>query len=155
LTLDINSEAMSEFQFLNLFKGEDSVIKYFNPDLQPPLPLIEIPTKLNPFRSDNVRIYAKMLTALPAQNVKVFPGMPYSTLPRENYCSYSITALNMLLHEPTAATKSIVEASSGSTALSLGMAARVLWGNEDVCAHVTNKKHPDQLRILRFFGLKV
>ena len=61
----------------------------------------------------------------------------------------------MLRHEPAAATKSIVEASSGSTAISLGMAARVLWGNEDTCAYVTNKKHPDQLRLLRFFGLKM
>lgn len=61
----------------------------------------------------------------------------------------------MLLHEPAAAKKSIVEASSGSTALSLGMAARVLWDNEDVCAHLTNKKHPDQLRMLQFFGLKM
>ncbi|KAF1984277.1 tryptophan synthase beta subunit-like PLP-dependent enzyme [Aulographum hederae CBS 113979] len=128
---------MSNSTPLNVFKGPDSVVNYFDPDLQPPVPLVELPEKLNPFRKDGVRIYAKMLTALPAQNVKVLP------------------ALNMLLHQPSAANKSIVEASSGSTALSLGMAARVLWGNEDVTAHVTNKKHPDQLRILRFFGLNV
>lgn len=48
--------------------------KYFDPDFQPPLPLVEIPDKLNPFRSDNVRIYAKMMTALPQQNVKALPG---------------------------------------------------------------------------------
>ncbi|QDS72599.1 hypothetical protein FKW77_001460 [Venturia effusa] len=128
---------MAEIPFNNVFKGPDSVINYFDPDLQPPLPLVELPAKLNHFRRDGVRIYAKMLTATPAQNVKVLP------------------ALNMLLHEPRAANKSIVEASSGSTALSLGMAARVLWDNEDVCAHLTNKKHPDQLRTLQFFGLKI
>ncbi|TID27928.1 cysteine synthase [Venturia nashicola] len=128
---------MAEIPYNNVFKGPDSVINYFDPDLQPPLPLVELPEKLNHFRRDGVRIYAKMLTATPAQNVKVFP------------------ALNMLLHEPAAAKKSIVEASSGSTALSLGMAARVLWGNEDVTAHLTNKKHPDQLRMLQFFGLKI
>ena len=61
----------------------------------------------------------------------------------------------MLLHQPAAAQKSIVEASSGSTVLSLGMISRVLWGNDDVTAFVTNKKHPDQLRLLRFFGLKM
>ncbi|KAI9751359.1 MAG: hypothetical protein M1815_001188, partial [Lichina confinis] len=128
---------MTESSYLGVFKGPDAMAKYFDPELQPPLPLVELPAKLNPFRRDNVRIYAKMLTHLPAQNVKVFP------------------ALNMLRHEPAAATKSIVEASSGSTAISLGMAARVLWGNEDTCAYVTNKKHPDQLRLLRFFGLKI
>lgn len=48
--------------------------KYFDPDFQPPLPLVEIPSILNPFRGDNVRIYAKMMTALPQQNVKAIPG---------------------------------------------------------------------------------
>lgn len=47
---------------------------YFNPDIQPPLPLVELPEKLNPFRKDGVRIYAKMATALPAQNIKCLPG---------------------------------------------------------------------------------
>ncbi|KUJ06323.1 tryptophan synthase beta subunit-like PLP-dependent enzyme [Mollisia scopiformis] len=119
---------MAQHQCHNVFKGPDSMVQYFNPDLQPFLPLVEIPDKLNPFRSSNVRIYAKMLTALPAQNVKMLPG-------------------KQSIH---------VKASpSGSTALSLGMVSRVLWGNEDVCAYVTNKKHPDQLRTLRFFGLRV
>ncbi|KAI4251743.1 MAG: hypothetical protein L6R42_008255 [Xanthoria sp. 1 TBL-2021] len=61
----------------------------------------------------------------------------------------------MLRQEPSAASKSIVEASSGSTVLSLAMAARALYGNDNVCAFVTNKKQPDQLRLLRLFGLKV
>lgn len=65
---------MAEIPFNNVFKGPESVINYFDPDLQPPLPLVELPAKLNHFRSDGVRIYAKMLTATPAQNVKVFPG---------------------------------------------------------------------------------
>lgn len=48
--------------------------QYFDPESNPPLPLVEIPDRLNPFRKDNVRIYAKMLTCLPAQNVKSLPG---------------------------------------------------------------------------------
>jgi cysteine synthase A len=59
---------------LNVYKGVDSMHKYFDPDFQPPLPLVELPRELNPFRSDNVRIFAKMMTALPAQNVKALPG---------------------------------------------------------------------------------
>ncbi|MCJ1265025.1 hypothetical protein MMC22_004900 [Lobaria immixta] len=128
---------MAQGDNLNVFSGPDSISRYFDPDNLPPLPLLELPSKLNPLRNENVRIYAKMLTAHPAQNVKALP------------------ALNMLRHEPSAASKSIVEASSGSTVLSLAMAARALYGNDDVCAYVTNKKHPDQLRLLRFFGLKV
>ena len=65
---------MGEASFLNVFHGPDSVTQYFNPDLQPPLPLVELPARLNPFRCENVRIYAKMLAALPAQNVKAMPG---------------------------------------------------------------------------------
>lgn len=48
--------------------------QYFDPNAQPPLPLVELPAKLNPFRGENVRIYAKMATALPAQNIKCLPG---------------------------------------------------------------------------------
>lgn len=69
---------MTGSTFNNVFKGPDSVINYFDPDLQPPVPLVELPAKLNPFRTDNVRIYAKMLTALPAQNVKVLPGTQFA-----------------------------------------------------------------------------
>jgi cysteine synthase len=61
--------------------------------------------------------------------------------------------LNMLLGLPEARDKTIVEASSGSTVLSLGILARVLWGNEDVNAYVTNKKPPESLNLLRFFGI--
>ncbi|KAH7323031.1 cysteine synthase [Stachybotrys elegans] len=122
----------------NVFKGSDAVAQFFNPDNNPPMPLVELPDVLNPFRRDGVRIYAKMLTMLPAQNVKSLP------------------ALNMLLDKaPGAATQSIVEASSGSTVLSLGIISNVLWGNDDVTAYVTNKKHKDSLKLLRFFGLKV
>ncbi|KAI8157003.1 Cysteine synthase B [Colletotrichum sp. SAR 10_71] len=120
----------------NVFSGPNSVIDYFDPDKNPPLPLIEIPDRLNPFRDDGVRIYAKMLTCLPAQNVKSLP------------------ALKMLREKPHAHDRKIVEASSGSTVLSLGIIARVLWGNEDVDAYVTNKKPPESLNLLRFFGIR-
>jgi len=63
------------------------------------------------------------------------------------------TALSMLRGLPEAKDKAIVEASSGSTVLSLGIIARVLWGHNDVNAYVTNKKHPDSLKLLRFFGI--
>lgn len=60
---------------LNVFKGSDAVARFFDPEEHPPLPLVEVPDRLNPFRQDGVRIYAKLLTALPAQNVKSLPGM--------------------------------------------------------------------------------
>lgn len=59
---------------MNVFKGVNSLVDYFNPDKNAPLPLVELPPQLNPFYDDGVRIYAKMLTALPATNVKSLPG---------------------------------------------------------------------------------
>ncbi|KAK0622947.1 cysteine synthase B [Immersiella caudata] len=121
---------------LNVFRGHDSLAQYLDPDQNPPLPLVEIPDALNPLRADGVRIFAKMLTALPAHNVKSLP------------------ALEMLRSKPKAQHQTIVEASSGSTVLSLAIIARALWGHNDVHAYVTNKKHPDSLRLMKFFGLK-
>ena len=60
---------------LNIFTGPDGIRKYYDPDDQPLLPLVELPERLNPFYNDNVRIYAKMMTMLPAHNVKALPGM--------------------------------------------------------------------------------
>ena len=59
---------------LNVYTGSDSLRDYHNPDLQPLLPLVEIPDSLNPFKECGVRIYAKMMTLLPAHNIKAFPG---------------------------------------------------------------------------------
>lgn len=65
---------MAQGENLNVFSGADSISRYFDPDNQPLLPLVELPPRLNPLRNYNVRIYAKMLTAHPAQNVKALPG---------------------------------------------------------------------------------
>jgi len=59
---------------LNVFKGQDALADYFNPDRNPMLPLVELPDALNILRADGIRIFAKMLTALPAHNVKSLPG---------------------------------------------------------------------------------
>lgn len=66
--------SMNTTNQLNVYSGEDSLKKYYDPDYQPPLPLVEIPACLNPYRKDGVRIYAKMMTVLPANNVKALPG---------------------------------------------------------------------------------
>jgi hypothetical protein len=65
---------MTASEHLNVFKGPESVRNYFDPEQSPPLPLVEIPDSLNPYRQDGVRIYAKMMTMHPATNVKVMPG---------------------------------------------------------------------------------
>jgi len=68
-----------------VFKGPSAVRDYFDPDRAPPLPLVELPESLNPFRNDGVRIYAKMMSTHPTNNVKSMPGEPS---PRNNqFCA--------------------------------------------------------------------
>lgn len=63
----------------NVYSGKDSLKKYFDPDFAPPLPLVELPPHLNPYYGDGVRIYAKMMSMHPANNVKAIPGMYHQT----------------------------------------------------------------------------
>ena len=65
---------MSSTNPLNVYTGPSSLKDYHDPELQPLLPLVEIPESLNPFAEHGVRIYAKMMTMLPAHNVKALPG---------------------------------------------------------------------------------
>jgi hypothetical protein len=65
---------MEQREFINLFRGPSAVQEYLNPSLQPALPLVEIPESLNPFYKNKVRVFAKLMTALPAHNVKFLPG---------------------------------------------------------------------------------
>ncbi|KAK3936024.1 tryptophan synthase beta subunit-like PLP-dependent enzyme [Diplogelasinospora grovesii] len=122
----------------NVYKGADSLRKYFDPDFQPPLPLVEIPDKLNPFRSDGVRIYAKMMTCLPANNVKCLP------------------AINLLEScVKPGQTKRVVEYSSGSTVISMSMAGRVFHDIDDTRAYLSNKTSEAKLKVMQFFGLRL
>lgn len=59
---------------LNVYSGPEAIQQYFDPDVLPPLPLVEIPPCLNPFYGDGVRIFAKMMSMHPANNVKIMPG---------------------------------------------------------------------------------
>lgn len=61
----------------------------------------------------------------------------------------------MLLNDPSAAEKTIGEASSGSTVTSLGITARVLYDNEKTTAYVSNKASLNRVRELQFYGLQV
>ncbi|KJZ74043.1 hypothetical protein HIM_06492 [Hirsutella minnesotensis 3608] len=123
---------------LNVFKGPESIREYFDPEIAPPLPLVEIPDSLNPFRRDGVRIYAKMMTMHPANNVKAMPA--------KNLLDNSI--------EP-GKTKTIVEYSSGSTVLSMKLIASGCHDVHDVRAFLSNKTSLAKIRIMQLFGINV
>ncbi|KAF4344297.1 cysteine synthase A [Fusarium beomiforme] len=123
---------------LNVYKGQDSIQKYFDPESSPPLPLVEIPDSLNPYRQDGVRIYAKMMTMHPANNVKAMP------------------ALNLLQNcVVPGKTKAVVEYSSGSTVLSMSLISRAIHGVDDVRAFLSNKTSSTKLKLMQFFGIDI
>ncbi|KAG8715095.1 hypothetical protein FRC08_011010 [Ceratobasidium sp. 394] len=122
---------------LNVYSGDNALVDFYDPDKCPPVPLVEVPK--HPWRSHGVRIYAKLMSSLPAANVKSLP------------------ALNMLLRAQeegkiTKDTNTIIEYSSGSTVISLGILAHIM-GIETVKAYLSNKTSPAKLDLLRFFGL--
>ncbi|KAF4126318.1 Cysteine synthase [Geosmithia morbida] len=129
---------MGRSRNLNVYSGPDSVKTYFDPECQPPLPLVEIPESLNPYRGDGVRVYAKMMSMHPATNVKVMPAM--------NLLEKGVEQ---------GKTKTIVESSSGSTVISMAMVARAFHGIDDVHAYLSNKTSETKIRLMQFFGLKV
>ncbi|KAJ5199003.1 hypothetical protein N7472_004207 [Penicillium cf. griseofulvum] len=123
---------------LNVYFGPDSLKKYFDPDSQPPLPLVELPESLNPFSQDGVRIYAKLMTMHPANNVKAMPAM------------------NMLESGVVPGkTNTIIEYSSGSTVISMSMIARAVHGIKNTQAFLSNKTSEAKLRLMQFFGLNL
>jgi hypothetical protein len=65
---------MTQFNHQNVYSGPDAIRQYFDPDRCPPLPLVELPQTLNPYYEDGVRIFAKMMSMHPANNVKIMPG---------------------------------------------------------------------------------
>ncbi|KAL1856307.1 hypothetical protein Daus18300_010792 [Diaporthe australafricana] len=121
----------------NVYKGTDSLRNYFDPDQQPRIPMVEIPRKLNPFYEDEVRIYVKMMSTLPANNVKALP------------------ALNMLQNSVRPETKTIVEYISGLTVISMSVIARVRYGISDTRAFLSNKTSWTKLQLMGFFGLNI
>ncbi len=125
---------------LNVFSGSDAVKDFLNPDCNPPLPLVEVPARLNPFVADGVRIFAKLMNFLPLANVKSLP------------------AYNMLLERERAggldSITSLIENSSGNTVFSLAVIGR-LFGIPKTKAIVSHEVTRGKLQMLRFFGTEI
>ncbi len=122
----------------NVFKGPDALRQFMNPDENPPIPLVELPADLNPFADKKVRIFAKLMYLVPLMNVK------------------SVMAYNMLLDAEKKGKlgedETIVENSSGNTAFSFGILAK-LFGVKDVVAFVPLDIAPGKLELLRLAGV--
>jgi cysteine synthase/rhodanese-related sulfurtransferase len=128
----------NEQKVLNTFEGSNAVLDFLNPDNAPYTPLVEIPDHLNPYRKDGIRIFAKLMNALPLANLKSLP------------------AYNMLLNrkEKDSTQDTLIENSSGNTVFSLAVIAR-LMGIPHTKAVVSHEVSRGKLNILRFLGIEV
>lgn len=125
---------------LNTFAGDTAVLDFLNPENTPYTPLVEIPAALNPYRGKGVRIFAKLMNALPLANVK------------------SIPAYNMLLEKRVngglEGIDTVIENSSGNTVFSLAVIAR-LMGIPHTKAVVSHEVTQGKLNLLRFLGTEI
>lgn len=122
----------------NVFSGDEAVFNYLNPDNNPPVPMVEIPEALNPFKRDGVRIYAKLMHALPLLNVK---SVPVFNMLNEAYERGTLKDIH-----------SIIENSSGNTVLSLSVVANLL-GIKNTKAFVSHEITEGKLKLLQLFGV--
>ena len=122
----------------NVFCGADSLKNFLDPDCNPPLPLVELPASLNPFADQNVRIFAKLLYLLPLLNLKSLP----------------VLAMLQDAADKLEGVHTLVENSSGNTAFSLAIVAR-LFGIHSVRAIVPIDIAPGKLELLRLAGADV
>lgn len=122
----------------NVFCGRDAIRRFLDPDFNPPLPLVELPEWLNPFENQRVRIFAKLMYLLPLLNLKSLP------------------ALNMLREasDKLDGVHTLVENSSGNTAFSLAIVAR-LFGIRSTRAIVPADIAPGKVELLRLAGADV
>jgi cysteine synthase A len=120
----------------SVFSGPEALKRFLDPDSHPPVPLVELPNSLNPLAGQKVRIFAKLLYLLPLFNLKSFP------------------VLGMLREASLEGVHTLVENSSGNTAFSLAIIAR-LFGIQAVRAIVPIDIAPGKLELLRLAGAEV
>jgi cysteine synthase/rhodanese-related sulfurtransferase len=125
---------------LNVYGGENSVLDYLNPDNMPNTPLVELPVYLNPYRDKGVRIFAKLMSALPLSNVKSLPAYNMLATQKEKGGLNGVDTL--------------IENSSGNTAFSLAVIAR-LMGVPHAKAVVSNEISKGKINLLRFLGTEI
>ncbi len=127
-------------QTKNVFSGPEAIAKFFDPDANPMIPLVELPPDMNPYAKRGIRIFAKLMYFVPLLNIKSV--MAWSML-------LDAQAKHQLGEDVT-----IVENSSGNTAISFGIMGKSL-GVKKVVAFVPKDIAPGKLELLRLAGVEV
>ncbi len=124
---------------MKIFEGEEAIKDFLNPASIDMTPIIELPTSLNPFKKDKVRIFIKLMQFVPLYNIKSLP------------------AWSMLAGISKAELKKInnlVEYSSGNTALSLSILSKH-FGIRNMNAIITPDVPEHKKRLLKLVGTNI
>lgn len=124
----------------HVFRGKDALREYLDPSKHSPMPLVELPAELNPYKQKGVEIYAKIGALLPLMNIKSVPAyaMTLGARNRDNFCE---------VH-------TVVESSSFNTIASIAPVARAL-GIKKIKAVVDKSSAPFLIDFLRLLGIDV
>jgi cysteine synthase len=120
-----------------VFEGPSAIRDFLNPENHPPIPLVELPEHLNRFAKQGVRVFCKPMYLLPLLTIKSLPALH---MLMEAEASHQLDGVH-----------TIVENSSGNTAFSLAILAR-LFNIPSVVAVVPWDIAPGKLDLLRISG---
>jgi cysteine synthase/rhodanese-related sulfurtransferase len=123
-----------------LFTGKDAIREYLDLDNHPYIPCVELPASLNPFESEKVKIFAKLMNVNPLENVKAIPAY---RMVKKAYENGDLEGVHTL-----------VENSSGNTVFSLAVIGR-LFGVPNTIALVSNEVLEGKMQLLRLFNTEI
>ena len=122
-----------------IFEGEKAIKDFLNPSSLGMIPLVELPSSINKYKEDRVRIFIKLMQFVPLYNIKSLP---------------SWSMLSGIEEKKLKKIKNLVEYSSGNTVLSLSILSRH-FGIPNMNAIITPDVPEHKKRLLRLVGAQV
>ena len=119
-----------------IYEGENAIRSFLLPKNFGMTSIVELPSSLNPFKKDKVRIFVKLVHSAPLGNIKSLP---------------SYMMLNNIPEKKRSKIKNLVEYSSGNTALSLTVLAQY-FGIPKMHAIITPDVPEHKKRLLQLVG---
>ncbi len=119
-----------------VYEGENAIKSFLLPKNFGMTSIVELPSSLNPFKKDKVRIFVKLVHSAPLGNIKSLP---------------SYVMLNNIPKNKLSKIKNLVEYSSGNTALSLTILAQY-FGIPNMHAIITPDVPEHKKKLLQLVG---
>ena len=119
-----------------VFEGEKALMDFLTPGSLGMTPVVELPSSVNKFAKDGVKIFVKLMQFVPLGNIKSMP---------------SWQMLHSMTNEELKDTKHLVEYSSGNTVLSLAILSRH-FGIPNMHAIITPDVPEHKKRLLKLVG---